>query len=122
MLFRDLHRQYEAMKAEMDEAILSATRGGAFIMGPQVAELEDRLADYVGVRHCVSCANGTDALRLALVALGVKAGDAVFVPDFTFFASAEAVALVGATPVFVDVDSTVSDYLKSLIFGNLDFN
>lgn len=106
MLFRDLHRQYEAMKAEMDEAILSATRGGAFIMGPQVAELEDRLADYVGVRHCVSCANGTDALRLALRALGVKAGDAVFVPDFTFFASAEAVALVGATPVFVDVDKS----------------
>lgn len=104
MQFRDLHRQYEAMRAEMDEAILTAARSGAYIMGPQVADLEQQLADYVGVKHCISCANGTDALRLALMALGIGKGDAVLVPDFTFFATAETVAMVGATPVFVDVD------------------
>ena len=104
MQFRDLHRQYETMRAEMDEALLGAARSGAYIMGPQVAELEQQLADYVGVKHCITCANGTDALRLALMALGIGPGDAVFVPDFTFFATAEAVAMVGATPIFVDVD------------------
>ncbi len=91
------------MRAEMDEAILNAARGGAYIMGPQVSELEKQLAEYVGVKHCITCANGTDALRLALMALGIGHGDAVFVPDFTFFATAEAVAMVGATPIFVDV-------------------
>ena len=103
MRFRDLHRQYEAMQAEMDEALLNAARGGAYIMGKQVSELEEQLAAYVGVKHCITCANGTDALRLALMALGIGPGDAVFVPDFTFFATAEAVAMVGATPIFVDV-------------------
>ncbi|MBP5546232.1 MAG: DegT/DnrJ/EryC1/StrS family aminotransferase [Bacteroidales bacterium] len=103
MQFRDLHRQYEAMRAEMDEALLGAARSGAYIMGPQVAELERQLADYVGVKHCISCANGTDALSLALMALNIGPGDAVFVPDFTFFATAEMVAMVGATPIFVDV-------------------
>lgn len=92
------------MQAEMDEALLAATRSGAYIMGPQVAELEQQLAAYVGVKHCITCANGTDALRLALMALGIGTGDAVLVPDFTFFATAEAVAMVGATPVFVDVN------------------
>jgi DNA-binding transcriptional MocR family regulator len=73
-------------------------------MGSQVAELEQQLADYVGVKHCISCGNGTDALSMALMALNIGPGDAVFVPDFTFFATAEAVAMVGATPVFVDVN------------------
>lgn len=104
MQFRDLHRQYEAMRVEMDEALLGAARSGAYILGPQVAELEQQLADYVGVKHCITCANGTDALRMALMALGIGPGDAVFVPDFTFFATAEAVAMVGAKPLFVDVD------------------
>lgn len=72
-------------------------------MGPQVRDLEEQLADYVGVKHCLSCANGTDALTLALKAWGIGPGDAVFVPDFTFFSSAEVVALEGAAPVFVDV-------------------
>ena len=92
------------MRAEMDEALLGVARSGAYIMGPQVAELEQQLADYVGAKHCITCANGTDALRLALMTLGIGPGDAVFVPDFTFFATAEAVAMVGATPIFVDVD------------------
>jgi len=104
MQFRDLHRQYEAMKAEMDEAVLKAVSSTAFIMGAPVQELEQQLADYVGVKHCISCANGTDALRLALMAMDIKPGDAVFVPDFTFFASAEVVSMQGATPVFVDVN------------------
>ncbi len=87
----------------MDQAVLGAMASGAYIMGPQVKELEKQLAAYVGVKHCLTCANGTDALTLALKAWGVGPGDAVFVPDFTFFSSAEVVPLEGATPVFVDV-------------------
>lgn len=103
MQMRDLNRQYMTMKAEMDDALEGVVASGAFIMGQSVVELEQHLADYVGVKHCVTCASGTDALRLALMAWGIGAGDAVFVPDFTFFASAEVIALQGATPVFVDV-------------------
>lgn len=104
MQFRDLKRQYEVLKTDIDKAISDVVASNAFIMGPQVAELEKRLAAYSGTRHCISCASGTDALTLALKAWGVGKGDAVFVPDFTFFASAEAVSSEGATPVFVDVD------------------
>ena len=103
MEFRDLKRQFKALQPEMDAAIREAAASGAFIMGPQVRELEARLAEYVGVKHCLTCASGTDALTLALKALGIGPGDAVFVPDFTFFATAETVALEGATPIFVDV-------------------
>ena len=106
MRFRDLERQYAAMKHEMDEALIGVASSGAYIMAPQIVELEKKLADYVGVRHCVSCANGTDAIYMALLALEIGSGDAVFVPDFTFFATAEAVARTGATPVFVDVKSS----------------
>lgn len=116
MQFRDLHRQYEAMKAEMDEAMLRVAASGAYIMGPQVAELEQQLSEYVGVKHCISCANGTDALRLSLTAMGIGQGDAVFVPDFTFFATAEAVAMVGATPIFVDVDRETYNIEPYLIY------
>lgn len=105
MQFRDLKKQYETFKPEMDQAMLDVAASSAFIMGKPVKELETKLAEYVGVKHCVSCANGTEALTLALKVWGVKAGDAVFVPDFTFFASAEVVSFEGATPVFVDVDS-----------------
>lgn len=104
MQFRDLKQQYRIVKADIDRAILDVAASGAYVMGPAVVELERMLADYVGTRHCVSCASGTDALMLALKAWGIAQGDAVFVPDFTFFASAEAVSSVGATPVFVDVD------------------
>ena len=103
MEFRDLKKQYQVLKEDMDRAILDAVAGGAYIMGPQVKELEKQLAEYVGVKHCLTCANGTDALTLALKAWGVGPGDAVFVPDFTFFSSAEVVPLEGAEPVFVDV-------------------
>lgn len=104
MQFRDLKQQYQVLKTDIDKAILDVAASSAYIMGPQVKELERLLADYVGTKHCISCASGTDALTLALKAWGIKPGDAVFVPDFTFFSSAEAVSLEGATPVFVDVD------------------
>jgi UDP-2-acetamido-2-deoxy-ribo-hexuluronate aminotransferase len=104
MPFRDLKAQYQALKPQIDKAIQTVLDEGQFIMGRQVHELEETLAEYVGVKHCITCANGTDALLMVLMAWDIKAGDAVFVPDFTFFATAEVVALVGATPVFVDVD------------------
>ena len=103
MEFRDLKKQYQVLREEMDRAVLDAMASGAYIMGPQVRELERQLAEYVGVKHCLTCANGTDALTLALKAWGIGPGDAVFVPDFTFFSSAEVVPLEGAEPVFVDV-------------------
>ena len=103
MEFRDLKAQYDALKDEIDEAVISTIASSRFIGGNPVAELEQRLANYVGVKHCISCANGTDALQLALMAWGIGPGDAVFVPDFTFFSSGEVVSTVGATPIFVDV-------------------
>ena len=104
MEFRDLRKQYQLLKGDIDKALCDVAASGAYIMGSAVKELEQELAEYVGVKHCIACANGTDALTMALKALGVGKGDAVFVPDFTFFATAEVVALEGATPVFVDVD------------------
>lgn len=115
MQFRDLGKQYQILKAEIDQAMVNVASEAHYIMGPQVKELERDLAQYVGVKHCLTCANGTDALTLALKAWGIGPGDAVFVPDFTFFASAEVVALEGATPVFVDVESdTYNINVKSL--------
>ena len=117
MQFRDLKKQYSVLKDEMDQAILDVVASSAYVMGPKVKEMEQAFADYVGVKHCIGCASGTDALLLALKAWGVKAGDAVFVPSFTFFASAEVVAIQGATPVFVDVDSdTFNMDVRDLIY------
>lgn len=104
MQFRDLKQQYAVLKTDIDRAVIEAVSSGAYVMGGPVLELERQLAVYTRVRHCITCASGTDALRLALKAWGVRQGDAVFVPDFTFFATAEAVSSEGATPVFVDVD------------------
>lgn len=104
MEFRNLKRQYQVLKPQMDAAMLEVAENCNFISGKQVTELEQQLAEYVGVKHCVTCGNGTDALTLVMMAWDIKAGDAVFVPTFTFFASAEVVAFEGATPVFVDVD------------------
>lgn len=104
MEFRDLRRQYKAMQEEMDHAVAGVLGRSDFISGQEVQALEDKLAEYVGVKHCITCGNGTDALELALMAWGIGEGDAVFVPDFTFFASGEAPANCGAVPVFVDVD------------------
>lgn len=104
MEFRDLKHQYQVLKQDIDQAVLNVMRSGNFIMGQPVKDLEAQLAEYVGVKHCLTCANGTDALTLALKVWGIGPSDAVFVPDFTFFSSAEVVSLEGATPVFVDVD------------------
>lgn len=104
MQFRDLKKQYETLKPDIDKAINSVINSSRFISGPQVKELEAQLADYVGVKHCITCGNGTDAITLAMMAWGIGVGDAVFVPDFTFFSSGECPAIVGATPIFVDVD------------------
>ena len=117
MQFRDLKAQYNVLKDEMDKAILDVVASSAYVMGPKVKEMEQAFADYVGLKHCIGCASGTDALLLALKAWDVKAGDAVFVPSFTFFASAEVVAIQGATPVFVDVEQdTFNMDVRDLIF------
>lgn len=102
--FIDLKAQRRRIGARMDEAILKVVESAAFIMGPQVAELEGKLATFAQSKHCLSCANGTEALVLPLMAWDIRPGDAVFCPSFTFAATAEVVPWLGATPVFVDID------------------
>ena len=104
MEFRDLKKQYQVLKEDIDKKVQSVCASARYISGPEVKELENQLAEYVGVKHCVTCANGTDAITLALKVWGIGEGDAVFVPDFTFFSSGECPASEGATCVFVDVD------------------
>lgn len=104
MQFRDLKKQYEVLKEQLDSAIMSVISTAHFISGPEVGQLEKALAEYVGVKHCITCANGTDAISIAMRVWGVGKGDAVFVPDFTFFSSGECPADEGATPIYVDVD------------------
>ncbi|RDY31734.1 DegT/DnrJ/EryC1/StrS family aminotransferase [Lachnotalea glycerini] len=103
MEFRNLKKQYLVLKNEIDEAICDVINNTNFIDGDKVDELETELANYVGVKHCITCGNGTDALSLALMTWNIGEGDAVFVPDFTFFATGEVVAYNHAVPVFVDV-------------------
>lgn len=100
--FIDLGAQRRRIGARMDEAIRRVVDHGRYILGPEVGEFEQQLADFCGAKHVLSCANGTDALGLALMALGVKAGQGVIAPSFTFAATAEVIAWVGATPIFVD--------------------
>ena len=104
MEFRDLKAQYNKYKNEIDEAIQGVINSSNFIGGKEVTTLEKRLAEYVGSKHCITCANGTEAMTLLLMAWDIKEGDAVFIPDFTFFSTGEVVSFRGATPVFVDVD------------------
>lgn len=103
MQFRDLKTQYQVLKEDIDKAMKKVAEDCNFISGAQVGALEDELCEYVGVKHCITCANGTDALSMAMMAWNIGKGDAVFVPDFTFFSSGEIVSHCGATPVFVDV-------------------
>ena len=103
MEFRDLKKQYKVLKNDIDAAVQGCCANAQFIGGAPVKELEKALAEYVGVKHCITCANGTDALSLAVMAWGIGEGDAVFVPDFTYFASGEIVSFEGAAPIFVDV-------------------
>lgn len=104
MEFRDLKAQYKKYQHEIDSAIRTVLENTQFIGGQEVEILEKRLAEYVGTKHCITCANGTEAMTLLMMAWGIQKGDAVFVPDFTFFSTGEIVAYCGATPVFVDVD------------------
>ncbi|HVU21325.1 MAG TPA: DegT/DnrJ/EryC1/StrS aminotransferase family protein [Rhizomicrobium sp.] len=101
--FIDLQAQRRRLGTKLEKSIMAAVEGGQWVMGPQVAELEKQLSEFAGVKHTIACANGTDALLIVLRAWDIGPGDAVFVPTFTFAASGEVVALVGATPVFVDV-------------------
>jgi dTDP-4-amino-4,6-dideoxygalactose transaminase len=101
--FVDLSRQQERIRVGLDAAIARVLDHGQYIMGPEVAELERRLADFCGARHVIACANGTDALLLALIAKDLRPGDAVIMPSFTFCATAEPVSLLGGVPIFADV-------------------
>lgn len=105
MEFIDLKCQYQRLKPQIDAAIQRVLDHGQFILGPEVAELEERLVAYTGAKYCISVANGTDALQIALMALGVGPGDEVITPGFTYIATAETVALLGAKPVYVDIDA-----------------
>lgn len=121
MEFRDLKKQYQLHKAQIDAAIQEVVDGTHFILGPQVALLEKELAQYTGTKHCIACGNGTDALQLALMAWEIGEGDAVFVPDFTFFSSGEVVPLTGAVPVFVDVEKDTYNISADSLRGAIEY-
>lgn len=104
MQFRDLKKQYDVLKTSIDAGIQDVVSSADFISGQQVRILEEKLATYTGMKYCIACANGTDALSMMLMAWNIKEGDAIFVPDFTFFATGEVVSFEGATPIFVDVN------------------
>ncbi len=119
MEFIDLKSQYQRLKPQIDAAIQRVLDHGQFILGPEVAELEEKLATYTGARYCISVANGTDALQIALMALGVRAGDEVITPGFTYIATAETVALLGAKPVYVDIDARTYNLDPALLEASI---
>jgi len=104
MQFVDLKTQYARIQNDVRKRIDAVLERGTYILGPEVAELEEKLAAYVGVKHCICCSSGTDALLMPLMALNIGPGDAILTTPFTFIATAEVIALLGATPVFVDID------------------
>tara|TARA_B100000212_G_scaffold45845_1_gene29593 strand:+ start:9249 stop:10349 length:1101 start_codon:yes stop_codon:yes gene_type:complete len=106
----DLKTQKNRISKKIDKRISAVLDHGQFIKGPEVAELEEKLAEYVGVKHCITCGNGTDAIMVALMALGVCPGDEILVPSFTYAASAEPISLLGAVPVFVNVDERTFNF------------
>jgi UDP-2-acetamido-2-deoxy-ribo-hexuluronate aminotransferase len=115
MEFIDLKAQYEASRELINRRIQAVLDHGQYIMGPEVAELEARLAAYTGARHCITVASGTEALIISLMALGIKPGDEVITTPFSFIATAEAIVLLGATPVFVDIDRSTCNLDPALI-------
>lgn len=115
MQFIDLSRQYEHLSEKIDNRIKQVFKHGSYIMGPEVLELERKLEEYVGVKNCITCGNGTDALQLALMALNIGPGDVVFTSPFTFFATAEAISIVGAKPIFVDIDPLTYNISPTLL-------
>lgn len=106
MEFIDLKSQQARIKAKIDQRIQDVLNHGRYVMGPELNELEDRLADYVGVKHCIGASSGTDTLLIAMMALGIGPGDEVITVPFTWISTAEMISLIGATPVFVDIDET----------------
>ncbi len=104
MQFIDLKRQYELIKEDVDKGIQNVLEHGRYINGPEITELEQKLAEFAGTKYSIACSSGTDALIIPLMAWGIGPGDAVFTTPFTFIATAEVIKLVGATPVFVDID------------------
>jgi UDP-2-acetamido-2-deoxy-ribo-hexuluronate aminotransferase len=115
MEFIDLKAQYQHLKFEIDDGIRRVLEHGKFILGPEVEELEEKLVLYTGSKYCITVANGTDALQIALMSLGIGPGDEVITPGFTYIASAETVVLLGARPVYVDVDSKSCNLNPSLL-------
>lgn len=123
MEFIDLKAQYKALKNEIDSSIGEVLQDTRFIGGPQVARFEKELGEYIGRKYCISCANGTEALQLAFMAYGVGPGDAVFCPDMTFISSVEPAVMLGATPVFCDIESdtfnlspsSLEEHIKAVI-------
>jgi UDP-2-acetamido-2-deoxy-ribo-hexuluronate aminotransferase len=115
MDFCDLKSQYRRLKTDIDAGIQRVLGHGQFILGPEVAELEEKLANYTGAKYCISVANGTDALQIAQMALGIGPGDEVITPGFTYIATAETVALLGARPVYVDIDPRTYNLDSALI-------
>lgn len=115
MEFIDLKEQYRRLKLDIDAGIQRVLDHGQYILGPEVAELEERLAAYTGSRHCITVANGTDALQIAQMALGIGPGDEVITPGFTYIATAETVALLRAKPVYVDVDPRTCNLDASML-------
>lgn len=113
--FIDLRTQQARIKKDLDRRLQRVLEHGQYILGPEVDELEERLAAYVGVKHCISCANGTDALQIGQMALGVGAGAEVITPGFTYIATAETGALLGAKPVYVDVDRRTYNLASHLL-------
>lgn len=113
--FIDLKSQYQALKPRIQERINQVLEHGQYIMGPEVAELEQKLAAYTGAKHCITVASGTEALLISLMALGVGPGDEVITTPFTFVATAEVIVLLGATPVFVDIESDTCNIDANLI-------
>jgi UDP-2-acetamido-2-deoxy-ribo-hexuluronate aminotransferase len=115
MEFIDLKSQYQRLKKDIDAGIQRVLDHGQYILGPEVAELEEKLAAYVGAKYCISVANGTDALQIAQMAFGIGPGDEVITPGFTYIATAETVALLGAKPVYVDIDPRTYNVDPALI-------
>lgn len=122
MQFIDLQSQHKLLKNNIDNSINKVLEHGKYIMGPEVKELEEKLANYTGNKYAIGCANGTDALTLALMSIDIKSGDEVIMPAFTYYATAEAVAILGATPVFVDVDENNFNIDPNLIEAKITRN
>jgi len=115
MQFIDLAAQQALIKDEIDQGIARVLAHGMYVLGPEISELEQALAEFAGTKHCIACANGTDALQIAQMAFGIGPGDEVIVPGFTFIATAETVALLGAKPVYVDIDPRTYNIDPALI-------